>query len=159
VQIRPATDQDAAVAAQLWTEAYAGRGPNGEGRREPYAERDFRKAVERGEVLVAERGAEVVGIVVHLPPGATGRAVAGPGESELLRLAVAESARRQGTGRALAEACAALARTVGAEAIALWSRPYQTEAHRLYESLGYARVPGRDGHDEDGSRLVFVLSL
>lgn len=158
MRIRPATDEDAA-AAQLWTEAYSGRGPGGEGRREPYAERDFHEAVARGEALVAERGGKVVGIVVHLPPGASGRAVAKPGESELSRLAVAESARRQGVGRALAEACAALARAAGAEAVALWSRPYQTEAHRLYESLGYARAPGRDGRDEDGSRLVFVLSL
>ncbi len=159
MRIRPATDEDAAVAAQLWTEAYAGRGPGGEGRREPYDERDFHEVVERSEALVAEREREVVGIVVHLPPGATGRAVAEPSESELSRLAVAESARRQGAGRALAEACAVLASTADAEAIALWSRPYQTEAHRLYESLGYVRVPGRDGRDEDGSRLVFVLSL
>jgi ribosomal protein S18 acetylase RimI-like enzyme len=159
VRIRPATDEDAAAAARLWTEAYVGRGPGGEGRREPYDESDFHEAVARGEALVAERGGEVVGIVVHHPSGVPGGAVAEPGESELSRLAVAESARLRGVGRALVEACAELARAAGAEAIALWSRPYQAEAHGLYESLGYARAPARDGRDEDGSRLVFVLSL
>jgi ribosomal protein S18 acetylase RimI-like enzyme len=159
VRIRPATDEDAAAAARLWTEAYTGRGPGGEGRQRPYAERDFREAVARGEALVAERGGEVVGIVIHHPPGVPDRAVAESDESELSRLAVAESVKRQGAGRALADACAALARAAGAEAIALWSRPYQAAAHRLYESLGYARTPSRDDRDEEGSRLAFVLSL
>jgi hypothetical protein len=34
------------------------------------------------------------------------------------------------------------------------------EAHRLYESLGYGRVPERDSVDETGfERLVFRLAL
>jgi hypothetical protein len=48
---------------------------------------------------------------------------------------------------------------LGVEGIALWSRPYQTDAHRLYESLGYRRVPERDGEDRDGRRWVFRLDL
>jgi hypothetical protein len=46
-----------------------------------------------------------------------------------------------------------------AAALALWSRPYQRQAHRLYESLGYRRVPGRDSRDAEGRRLVFLLEL
>ncbi|HEX2393377.1 MAG TPA: hypothetical protein VHI77_10720 [Solirubrobacterales bacterium] len=34
--------------------------------------------------------------------------------------------------------------------------PYQTDAHALYRSLGFRRVPERDSSDEDGERLVFV---
>jgi len=54
---------------------------------------------------------------------------------------------------------AAQARAFGAEAIALWSRPYQTGAHRLYRSLGHRRVPERDGEDREGRRWVFRLDL
>lgn len=43
--------------------------------------------------------------------------------------------------------------------MALWSRPYQVEAHALYESLGYRRVPERDGSDRGGRRWVFRLEL
>ena len=59
-----------------------------------------------------------------------------------------------------AERCAELARAKGWPAIALWSRPYQTAAHRLYGSLGYERASERDTVDETGfGRLVFRLSL
>jgi ribosomal protein S18 acetylase RimI-like enzyme len=98
-------------------------------------------------------------VVALFAPGATGRSVAGPGEAELARLAVAETARRRGIGRRLVERCAVEGRGLGADAIALWSRPYQTDAHRLYESLGYERVPERDGEDRDGRRWVFRLDV
>lgn len=153
--IRIAAASDASAVAALWTEAYSGRG-EGEGRVDPYAESEFFAASERGEVYVAELEGEVVGVVVLVPPGA-GTVVAAPGEAELSRLAVADSARRRGVGRALAELCGAQAGLAGASAVALWSRPYQESAHRLYESLGYRRAPERDGEDADGRRLVFVL--
>ena len=48
----------------------------------------------------------------------------------------------------------------GWQAIALWSRRYQTAAHRLYESLGYRRISERDSVDASGhERLVFRLEL
>ena len=74
-------------------------------------------------------------------------------------MAVAASASRQGVGRALAELCTELARGEGAAAVVLWSRPYQVEAHALYESLGYRRRPERDSRDGDGERCVFSLDL
>jgi ribosomal protein S18 acetylase RimI-like enzyme len=65
-----------------------------------------------------------------------------------------------GIGRALTRFCERRARVAGWEGIVLWSRPAQIEAHRLYESLGYLRVPERDSVDETGqSRLVFRLEL
>lgn len=50
-----------------------------------------------------------------------------------------------------------VARDIGIEAIVLWSRPHQHAAHRLYESLGFHRVPERDGSDGGGPKLVFRL--
>jgi ribosomal protein S18 acetylase RimI-like enzyme len=158
MRIRSAVGGDSAAVIALWTEAYAHAGP--EGRREPYALQEYFAVAAGAAVSVAEDGdGEVVAVVALFAPVAAGRSVAGPGEAELARLAVAESARRRGVGRRLVEQCTVEARALGAEAIALWSRPYQTDAHRLYESLGYRRVPERDGEDRDGRRWVFRLDL
>lgn len=158
VRIRVAAEGDAAAVTALWTEAYADAGP--EGRREPYALQEYFAVAAGATLSVAEdEGGELVAVVALFPPGAPGRSVAGTGEAELARLAVAEGARRRGIGRKLVERCAAEARAFGAEAIVLWSRPYQTDAHHLYESLGYRRTPERDGEDRDGLRRVFRLDL
>lgn len=157
MRIRDAEEADAEAVTALWTEAYADAGP--EGRREPYSLQEYFAVATSATVAVAEEGDELVAVVALFPPGAPGRSVAGPGEAELARLAVAEGARRRGVGRELVERCAAQAREFGAEGIALWSRPYQTDAHRLYESLGYRRAPERDGEDRDGRRWVFRLDL
>jgi len=172
--VRTARPEDATAIAALWTEAYVTLG--GGGRIEPYADADFERTAARGEVFVAERDGVVTGVVALLPPltsvarcidhtrmcriDRTGRAVARAEEAELARLAVAADARGAGIGRALTELCGERARAAGWEAIALWSRPYQHEAHRLYESLGYERAPERDTVDETGhGRLVFRITL
>jgi ribosomal protein S18 acetylase RimI-like enzyme len=158
MRIRGAEEGDAGAVIALWTEAYADAGP--EGRREAYALQEYFAVAAGAAVSVAEDDdGEVVAVVALFAPGAAGRSVAGPGEAELARLAVAGTARRRGIGRRLVERCAGEARALGAEAIALWSRPYQTDAHRLYESLGYRRVSERDGEDRDGRRWVFRLDL
>jgi ribosomal protein S18 acetylase RimI-like enzyme len=158
MRIRPAIESDSAAVAALWTEGYTDRG-EGEGRTAPYEEREFFDTAARGQLFVAELAGEVVGVVALLSSGTPGRAIAADGEAELTRLAVGSHSRRQGVGRALAEHCAEQARLLGATAIALWSRSYQGEAHRLYESLGYRRAPERDREDDDGRHLVFLLGL
>ncbi len=158
MRIRPAGEGDAAAVTELWTEGYSGRG-GGEGRRAPYEEWEFLDAAGRCRLFVAELEGEVVGVVGFAPPGAARKVVAGSGEAELSRLAVAAAARRQGVGRALAELCGAEARAAAAAALVLWSRPYQVEAHRLYESLGYRRAPERDAEDAEGRCLVFALDM
>jgi ribosomal protein S18 acetylase RimI-like enzyme len=158
MEIRAATERDADAIAELWTEAYVTLGVAG--RRKPYTEADVSDSARDGEALVAAGPHGIVGAVVLFAPGAPGRVVAEPAEAELSRLAVAFSARRMGIGRALAGFCERRARAEGWSAIALWSRPGQVEAHRLYESLGYRRVPKRDSVDETGhGRLVFRLAL
>ncbi len=164
--IREAGEEDARAVADLWTEAYVTLGVGG--RSKPYVAADFFDAARNGEVFVVDEAGlgdaperrGVAGVVALLAPGAPGRAVAVEDEAELSRLAVASSARGMGIGRALAVFCGERARAAGWGAIALWSRPRQVEAHRLYESLGYRRVPGRDTVDETGhGRFVFRLAL
>lgn len=158
MRIRPAVEGDAAAVTELWTEGYSGRAA-GEGRTAPYEEWEFLDAAERCRLFVAEREGAVVGVVGFAPAEAPRKVVAAAGEAELSRLAVAAAARGQGVGRALAQLCAERARAAGAAALVLWSRPYQVEAHRLYESLGYRRLPERDASDPEGRRLVFRLDL
>jgi len=156
--LREANERDAGAITHLWTEAYVSEGEGG--RTVPYSETDFFETAHDSQVLVAEREGVVVGVVALAAPGTPGRAVAQADEAELSRLVVAASARRLGIGQALVSHCHELASAAGWSAIALWSRRYQTAAHRLYESLGYWRVPERDQTDESGhERLVFRLSL
>jgi ribosomal protein S18 acetylase RimI-like enzyme len=158
MEIRTADEDDAAAVAALWTEAYAKAGP--EGRQEPYALQEYFAVAVSADVRVAvDDAGEVVAVAAVFPPGSPGRSVAETGEAEFARLAVAKAARRQGIARVLVEGCIARAREFGAEAIALWSRPYQTAAHGLYESLGFRRAPERDGADREGRRWVFRLDL
>jgi ribosomal protein S18 acetylase RimI-like enzyme len=159
LRIRAAEAGDAAAAAALWTDAYSGSG-KGEGRVEPYAESDFHAVVVAGATMVAvDDGGALLGIVALRPVGSPQLRIARDGEAELSNLAVSLWARGDGVGRALVERCLALAGLTGAERIALWSRPYQVEGHRLYESLGFRRTPVRDDNDELGRRLVFTATV
>jgi GNAT superfamily N-acetyltransferase len=145
----------------LWTEAYSGRHP--EGRQLPYEEVEFLAALTDGGLSVAVEDAEVgevvLGVVALKPPDSLARTIAVDGEAEFGRLAVSEASRGRGTGRALVEHAIKQGRTWGAGAIVLWSRPYQGQAHRIYESLGFHRVPPRDSRDAQGPRQIFVLDL
>ncbi len=159
--IRPAREEDAAAVTALWTEAYSGRHP--EGRQLSYERSEYFAALAAGRLWIAVDGAgpgeDVLGAVALQAPGSAGRTVAVDGEAEFGRLAVGEASRRKGVGRALAEHAIDQAREWGAAAIVLWSRPYQVEAHRIYESLGFRRVPERDSRDGQGPRQIFVLDL
>src|SRR6201985_9167 len=143
MRIRDADEDDADAIVALWTEAYAKADPGG--RQEPYALQEYFAVAASAAVTAAlDDAAAWVAVAALSPPGAPPRSVARPGEAEFARLAVTGRARRQGIARALVEALDERARELGAEAVALWSRPYQTAAHGLYESLGYPRLPERD---------------
>ncbi len=150
--IRAGTDDDARAVAALWTQAYTG--DPAALRAEPYTVADVAQWAADGQLLIALDAGAIVGAVVLSPPGGLGWASRG-GEGDLVRLAVDRAVRGRGVGRALASRCVELAREAGWPGLALWSRPLQTPAHRLYESLGFVRAPERDEPD----RIVFVLTL
>ncbi|NLA65008.1 MAG: GNAT family N-acetyltransferase [Leucobacter sp.] len=66
-------------------------------------------------------------------------------ELDLRLLGVSPRARRQGIAAALMQHVAEHAAEVGFSAVFLKTAPNMTGAHRLYERLGYERVPERDG--------------
>ena len=92
-----------------------------------------------GAYWVAVWQGDVVGCI-----GAAG-AAARPGlglGTELHRLYVDPTARRRGIAQRLVAMVEAYARDQGAAFIELWSDCRFTDAHRLYERLGYRRCPG-----------------
>jgi len=77
------------------------------------------------------------------------------GIPELRLLAVAESARGQGIGQKLVEACLEWARQNGAKALGLHTSHSMASAVRLYERLGFVRHPADDFQPE-GAELVMA---
>jgi len=86
-----------------------------------------------GQIFVARRSGEVVGTCAVLPHDAA--------VLELLKLAVAPEAQGLGLGRRLVEACLAYARDRGARRLVLLSNSRLGAALRLYEGLGFRRLP------------------
>ena len=68
------------------------------------------------------------------------------GEAEILTLAVDPARRRRGAGRALVEAAAGMAATLGAEEMFLEVAVDNPAALALYEAAGFARVGRRPGY-------------
>jgi ribosomal protein S18 acetylase RimI-like enzyme len=113
-----------------------------------------------GELLVAEVDDQLAGTVTFCPEGSSFSEVAGPGEGEFRMLAVAPAARRRGVAEALVHACISRSRQLGYTAVVLSSLPVQTDAHRLYERLGFRRAPERDWAPRPGIDLIgFELPL
>ena len=65
------------------------------------------------------------------------------GEADMMNLAVAPEARRQGTGRALVLALVDALTEKGSHSLMLEVRVSNTPAQKLYESLGFSQVGRR----------------
>ena len=65
------------------------------------------------------------------------------GETDMMNLAVAPEARRQGTGRALVLALVDSLTEKGSHSLMLEVRASNTPAQKLYESLGFSQVGRR----------------
>jgi ribosomal protein S18 acetylase RimI-like enzyme len=99
-----------------------------------------------GELLVAvdEGTGEVLGAVLYVLPGSPFAELAGPGEAEFRMLAVDPRAQGRGVGRRLVRACVDRASATGCTAVVISVRDFSAVAHRLYERLGFVRVPRLD---------------
>ena len=101
-----------------------------------------------GTQIVAEEDGRIVGSVLLYPagakldpPGAGSVTLAFP---EVRLLAVAPSARGQGIGILLMNECVRRARESGAAALTLHTTEMMRAAMRLYERLGFRRMPELD---------------
>ena len=99
-----------------------------------------------GEVLVAEVDGRVVGtITFYTDANDEGMPSRFPGNTAGIRAtAVDPSARGQGIGRALVEACIQRAAAAGLSGIALHTADFMVAAVAVYERAGFRRAPEYD---------------
>ena len=144
--------------AQLTADVYVGGGFSS-----PEYEPELRAVASRAEtatVLVATRSDRVIGAVTvatRLGPWAEQAVV---GEAVIRMLAVDPADRGSGVGEALVRACLDTARADGCTLVRLSSQTNMTDAHRLYERLGFVRTPTFDWSPVPGLLLTtYALPL
>jgi putative acetyltransferase len=86
-----------------------------------------------GQICIAERRGEVIGCCALIAMA--------PGELELAKMTIAESARNLGMGRKLLRFAIGVARQMGAHRLYLESNTRAAAAVRLYEQTGFRHIP------------------
>ena len=122
--------------------------------------------VKPAEQIVAEQAGAIVGTVLMYPAGTildrpdeTTNSLEWP---EVRLLAVAPAARGQGVGAALMQECIRRARRAGVAALTLHTTDMMQVAMRMYERMGFVRMPQLDfypAEDEDIVIKGFRLTL
>jgi GNAT superfamily N-acetyltransferase len=103
---------------------------------------------------------DLLGTVTFCLAGSHYAEISRAGEAEFRMLAVAPAARGRGIGHALARWCVDRAREQGCRAVVLSSLDRMHTAHRLYERMGFRRLPERDWFPTPEIALVsYVLDL
>jgi ribosomal protein S18 acetylase RimI-like enzyme len=103
------------------------------------------RRAEEAVLLVAVDGDGVVGCVTYVPSAGHNWAEGlADNEAGIRMLAVDPTAQSKGAGQALVRACIERARAQGKDAVFLHSTAEMLTAHRLYERLGFRRVPERN---------------
>lgn len=90
-----------------------------------------------GEIIVAERGGEIVGAVAYIGPGSEKAAFFRPEWPVMRMLVVSPHARGQAVGKALAEECLARAARDGADCFALHTSELMHVALPMYQRMGF----------------------
>ena len=122
---------------------------------------DVAGRADRSELLVV-RDAEgaVVGSVALVLDGDFGEITESEDEAAFRMLAVDPVVRSRGVGELLVRTCLDRARDAGKQWMVLSTDPRMTAAHRLYQRLGFTRLPERDWSPAPGvDLLVYAREL
>jgi ribosomal protein S18 acetylase RimI-like enzyme len=152
--VRPILPSDYPAIGRITLEAYDGnRDDLGDDYREELLDVAGRAGV--CPVLVAVgRDGRLLGSVAYVPgPDNPMAELERDGEAGIRMLAVDPDAQGLGVGRALTLTCLDRARRAGRSGVALYTRPANVPAQRLYESLGFVRDAERDWEYEPGRWL------
>jgi len=158
--LRIAATSDAADVGRVTVQAYAQDGLLG--LEDDYAGvlGDAVGRIEDAEVWVAEDERGILGSVTFCRPGTPYSELSRGKEGEFRMLGVAHRARRQGVAAALVTRCIDRSRELGYTALVLCSMEEMGSAHRLYERLGFRRLPERDWSPvPDMLLLAFIRSV
>ena len=115
----------------------------------------------RSELLVVrDPGGRLVGSVALVLAGDFGEVTVSDEEAAFRMLVVDPAARGQGIGALLVSTCLDRARAAGKRRMVLSTGELMSTAHRLYERLGFTRLPERDWTPVPGIDLqVYALEL
>jgi predicted N-acetyltransferase YhbS len=163
LEIRLARPEEFAAIGEVTVEAYQHGGFLSHNAEPGYADklRDAASRAEHAELMAAVGpDGTVLGSVTVARPGTCYSEVSREGELEFRMLAVSPSATGRGIGAALTNAVLDRARELGASRVVLCSLDIMTTAHRMYERLGFMRIPGRDWSPAPGVTLIaYALDL
>ena len=160
MQVRLARPTELDAVGRLVGEVYVGEGyipPAAD-----YASElaDTVRRAREAELWVAVEEARLLGTVTFCPVGSSYRELGRDDEGEFRMLAVAGSARGRGVGRVLVEQCLARTRELGYAGVRISTMATMTDAHRVYERLGFVRSPADDWEPVPGVRLwAYALRL
>jgi ribosomal protein S18 acetylase RimI-like enzyme len=160
IDIRPADSTEFPILADLCVAAYAPFMVDGH----HYVDtlRDVARRASAAELLVAAEpdGGPVLGTVTFVPDGGPLGEIAGPHEAEFRMLAVDPAAQGRGVGMALTRHVLEESARRGNGAVVCSSLPAMRAAHRIYQRLGFERVPERDWSPVPGVNLIaFAVRL
>ena len=111
-------------------------------------------------LVVRDAGGRVVGSVALVLDGAFGNVIESDDEAAFRMLVVDPAAQGQGIGELLVTTCLERARAAGKRRMVLSTDPLMTTAHRLYQRLGFTRLPERDWTPQPGiDLLVYARGL
>jgi len=144
---------DFARIAQLTVDVYVGGGLATPAYAPELA--DVAGRAERAELLlVRDPGGRVVGSVALVLTGDFGNVITSDEEAAFRMLVVDPAAQGQGIGELLVTTCLDRARAAGKRRMVISTDPLMTTAHRLYQRLGFTRLPERDWRPEPGVDLL-----
>ena len=157
--VDPAVPADHPAIAELTVGVYLGEGLASQGYADQLA--DVAGRAGRAELLVVRDDAgRVVGSVALVLEGDFGEITESDDEASFRMLAVSPSVRGGGVGEALVRTCLERARAAGKRRVVISTDPRMAAAHRLYERLGFRRLPGRDWSPVPGvDLLVYALEM
>jgi ribosomal protein S18 acetylase RimI-like enzyme len=118
--------------------------------------RDVARRASEAELLVAVApdDGRPLGTVTFVPDGGPLGEIAGPHEAEFRMLAVDPAAHGRGVGTALLRRVLDDSRRRGNDGVVCSSLPEMRAAHRIYQRLGFRRVPERDWSPVPGVDLL-----
>jgi ribosomal protein S18 acetylase RimI-like enzyme len=157
--VRPVRPEELPAVGRLTVDAYVADGIVPADHEYADQLRDAQARAAEASLLVAEDASGVVGTVTVAQHGSPWAEIATPHEAEIRMLAVHPAARGRGVGLLLVRAALDVARSTGAEAVALTTLSTMRVAHRIYEGLGFERAPERDWQHEEYVMLVYTLAM